>query len=107
FTYVDDIVAATRMAGGTDLQPGTIYNIGGGSQTSVREALEIVSELGGRKLNVTYGESQQGEVRDTSADTRAARRDLGFEPATTLREGLAAEFTWMKESLERGLHTRR
>jgi nucleoside-diphosphate-sugar epimerase len=106
FTYVDDIVAGTLAVGAADVDSG-VYNLGGGSQTSVREALDIISELAGRELDVTYGQPEHGDVRDTSADTSAARRDLGFEPATSLRDGLAAEFSWLKESLERPPATRR
>jgi nucleoside-diphosphate-sugar epimerase len=99
FTFVGDIVAGTRAAGKADVAPGSVYNLGGGSQTSVREILETISELAGRELNVTYSHREHGDVRDTSADTSAARRELGFEPATSLRTGLAAEFGWMKETL--------
>ncbi len=34
-------------------------------------------------------------VRDTQADTSRARRQLGFAPATSLEDGLAAEFEWL------------
>jgi UDP-glucuronate 4-epimerase len=107
FTFVGDIVAGTRAAGQADAEPGSVYNLGGGSQTSVRETLEIISELAGRELNVIYSEKEHGDVRDTSADTTAARRDLGFSPATSLPEGLAAEFEWMRETLARPPAARR
>jgi nucleoside-diphosphate-sugar epimerase len=107
FTFVGDIVAGTRAAGEADIRPGSVYNLGGGSQTSVRETLDIISELAGRELNVTYSDKEHGDVRDTSADTTAARRDLGFAPATSLLEGLAAEFEWMKETLARPPAARR
>jgi UDP-glucose 4-epimerase len=99
FTFIDDIVAGTRAAGAADIASGSVLNLGGGTQTSVRETLEIISELVGRELNVTYGQREHGDVRDTSADTNAARRELGFEPTTTLLDGLAAEFEWMRATL--------
>jgi nucleoside-diphosphate-sugar epimerase len=107
FTFVGDIVAGTLAAGAPDVAPGSVYNLGGGSQTSIREALEIIAELAGRELDVAYGEPEYGDVRDTSADTSAAHRDLGFSPATGLREGLAAEFEWLRETRERGPTARR
>jgi len=96
FTFVGDIVAGTLAAGSADTLPSRAYNLGGGSQTSVRETLEIISELAGRSLAISYDDHEHGEVRDTSADTGLARRELGFEPATSLRDGLAAEFEWLK-----------
>jgi nucleoside-diphosphate-sugar epimerase len=101
FTFVGDIVAGTLAAAGADVPAGSVYNLGGGSQSTIRQTLEIVSELAGRELEVSYGEPGHGDVRDTSADTTAARRELGFEPATSLREGLASQFDWMREMLAR------
>jgi nucleoside-diphosphate-sugar epimerase len=95
FTYVDDIVAGTIAASRADVPPGAVYNLGGGSQTSVRDALDVISELSGRSVEVVYTAEERGDVRDTSADTSRAQRDLGFAPATALREGLAAQLEWI------------
>jgi UDP-glucuronate 4-epimerase len=98
FTFVGDVVAATRAAAGAPLAPGKVYNIGGGSRTSVNETLELLAEIAGRPLNVQRQAGQHGDVKDTGADTARARRDLGFEPKVSLEEGLAAEFEWMVET---------
>ena len=37
-------------------------------------------------------------MRDTSADTTAARRDLGFRSTVSLAEGLAREWDWIREA---------
>lgn len=100
FTFVDDIVAGMLAAGRAEVPSGRIYNLGGGSQVSVRDTLEIISELSGRSLTVAYGEPEHGDVRDTSADTTLARRELGFLPATPVRAGLAAEFEWLTQTLQ-------
>ena len=81
FTYVADIVAATRAAGETDTPPGRVFNIGGGNRTSLRCALETLAGLAGRPLDVRYGERESGDVQDTGADTERARAELGFDPA--------------------------
>jgi UDP-glucuronate 4-epimerase len=107
FTFVEDIVAATRAAGAAEIEPGSVYNLGGAARTSVLEALEIVAELAGRRPDVIHAERQHGEVRDTSADTSAARRELDFEPVTALTEGLAAEFEWLRATRARPPAARR
>jgi nucleoside-diphosphate-sugar epimerase len=86
-------VRATRAAAD---RPGLggVYNVGGGSRISLRESLQTIEDLAGRPLDIRYVEMQSGDVRDTGADTTAARRDLGFAPATSVREGLEAEFAW-------------
>jgi nucleoside-diphosphate-sugar epimerase len=99
FTYVADVVTATRAAAEAESAAGGVYNIGGGSRIGLREALALLQECAGKTTEVRYGEQQLGDVRDTGADNTAARRDLGFEPTTAVREGLAAEFEWMAERL--------
>ena len=107
FTYVDDVVAATMAAGSADIAPGRAYNIGGGSQTSIREALALIADLAARELDVVYTASERGDVRDTSADTTRARNELGFAPATGLEAGLAAELDWMRLTLGKPSEVRR
>jgi UDP-glucose 4-epimerase len=97
FTYVHDIVAATRAAGETATPPGRVYNLGGGDRISVNRALETLAGLAGRPLDVRRRERATGDVRDTGADTTRARQELGFEPHTDLETGLAAEFEWVCE----------
>jgi UDP-glucuronate 4-epimerase len=97
FTFVGDVVAATRAAAVSPVAAGRVYNVGGGSQVSVNEALEHIASLGGRPLDVRYLETERGDVRDTAADTTRARRDLGFRPATSVEDGLGAEFDWIRE----------
>ena len=97
FTFVGDVVAATRAAAVSPSAPGRVYNVGGGSRVSVNDALELIASFTGRPLDVRYVDTERGDVRDTGAETARARRDLGFDPATPVVEGLAAEFEWMRE----------
>jgi nucleoside-diphosphate-sugar epimerase len=100
FTYVGDVVAATRAAATAPAAAGRVYNIGGGFRSSVAEALTVISDLVGRALDVRFLEWQAGDVRDTGADTACARADLGFAPGTGLREGLDAELDWLQAALK-------
>jgi UDP-glucuronate 4-epimerase len=101
FTYVEDVVAATRMAATAPRAAGGVYNIGGGTRTSVNETLDLLSELAGRALDVKRLAAQDGDVRDTGADTTRARADLGWEPRVGLADGLRAEFEWALEESPR------
>jgi UDP-glucose 4-epimerase len=95
FTFVADAVAATRAASERG-RGGAVYNIGGGSRVSMLEVIESVREVTGREVEVVMAQSQKGDMRDTYADTSAARRDLGYEPKTSLREGLEREWRWIQ-----------
>jgi UDP-glucose 4-epimerase len=92
FTYVGDIVAATRAAAETPGIAGNAYNVGGGSRVSVNDAIELLERYAGRSLHVERSDVVRGDVRDTGADTTRAERDLGFSPATSFADGLRAEF---------------
>jgi UDP-glucuronate 4-epimerase len=89
FTFVEDAVAATTAAMQA-AQGGVTYNVGGGSEASLRDAAAMIEELSGRPLDVTYREPAPGDVRRTLADTTRVRGELGWEPRVGLREGLAA-----------------
>jgi len=97
FTYVADIVAATRAAGELSTRPGAVYNIGGGDAVSLNRALELLAQLAGRPLDVRRRAAQTGDPHDTGADTTRARAELGFAPATDLESGLTAELAWVRE----------
>ena len=97
FTFVADAVAATIAAGERGV-PGTAYNIGGGSRVSMNQVLAIIERIHGHPLQVHREGAQKGDMRDTYADTSLARRDLGFAPATSLEEGIRAEYEWLSTS---------
>jgi UDP-glucose 4-epimerase len=105
FTYVGDIVAATRAAAAAQVARGRVFNIGGGNRTSLRCALEVLAGVAGRPLDVRYGERESGDVQDTGADTARAAAELGFSPSTSLREGLAAELAWVRAREEPRVHS--
>lgn len=99
FTFIADIVQANHLAA-LEGSPGDVFNIGGGTQASINQVLEL---LGGQigKLKVRREERQAGDARHTSADTTRARAKLGFEPKFSLEEGLRRQIAWIDEQLKR------
>jgi UDP-glucuronate 4-epimerase len=95
FTFVADVVAATRAAAISTAAPGRVYNVGGGSRVSVNQALQLIVSFAGRPLEVRHVESEKGDVKNTGADTSRAQRELDFNPTTSVEDGLQAEFEWM------------
>jgi nucleoside-diphosphate-sugar epimerase len=91
WTYVDDVVRATIAA--MEAGRGT-YNVGGGVEASMRESIAILERVAGRGLEVRAGPPLPGDQRRTRADTTRIREELGWEPQTSLEDGLSAQWQW-------------
>jgi UDP-glucuronate 4-epimerase len=91
FTYVGDVVAATALA----MQGGRgTYNVGGGEEATMRETIAILERLAGRELEIRSHPAVPGDQRRTKADTTRIRTELGWEPTTSLADGLTAQWEW-------------
>jgi nucleoside-diphosphate-sugar epimerase len=93
FTYVDDAVEATIAAmerGGS----GSTFNVGGGTEVSMLDAIEALGRIAGRRLEVVRLPRREGDAARTAADTTRIRVALGWEPTTAFEEGLAAQWRW-------------
>lgn len=86
FTFVGDTVKATTLA--SLAAAGSVYNVGGGSQSSLNHAISTIESILGRKARVKRVRKALGDVKATSADITKIRTELGYEPSTPLREGL-------------------
>ncbi len=100
FTYVSDIVDANLRAAEAG-QPGKVYNIGGGARATLREVLAILEEVTGTVPLVSWEKPEPGDVRHTMADLTLAKQELGYQPKVALREGLARQWAWMCEWLQK------
>jgi nucleoside-diphosphate-sugar epimerase len=90
FTYVGDVAEATL--GAMERAPGgRVYNIGGGSEISLLDSLTLCEEIVGRRLDVHRVAAATGDARRTIADIGLATAELGWRPATSLEDGLAAQ----------------
>ena len=93
FTYVGDAVAAT-IAAMSRGRRGETYNVGGGDEATMNEAIALVEEVSGRTLDVERVEAAAGDVKRTKADVSKAAAELGWAPETPLRDGMAAQWDW-------------
>jgi UDP-glucose 4-epimerase len=87
FVHVADVAQANLRAA-LNGRPGGVYNIGTGQGTTIRELAELIMELMARSTPIEYQGFRAAEVRRSLADISRARRELGFAPAYTMREGL-------------------
>ena len=83
FTHVSDVVNANILAMESEkVGKGEAINIGAGKNYSINQIAELI---GGE---TTYIPLPAGEMRDTLADISLAKELLGWEPKTTLEEGI-------------------
>ncbi|NIV39350.1 MAG: NAD-dependent epimerase/dehydratase family protein [Anaerolineae bacterium] len=94
FTFVGDAVEATIRA--ASAEPGSVFNVGGGSRVTLSEVIAMVEELVGKEARIDRRRKQAGDVRHTWADTSRIRDAVGFEPQVNLREGLGREVAWLR-----------
>jgi nucleoside-diphosphate-sugar epimerase len=93
FTYVSDGIEAT-IAAMERARAGTVYNVGGGDEATMREAITTLERVSGRTLDLVERPAAAGDVRRTSADVARIERDLGWRATTSLQDGLQAQWEW-------------
>jgi UDP-glucose 4-epimerase len=96
FTYVEDVAALCWKAASAPGVAGKMYNAGNGHRYSLNSVWDLLQKIEGVSLRPQYGPSRVGDVRDSQADTTAARRDLGHAPQYTLEQGLRRTLAWYK-----------
>ena len=102
FTYIDDIVAGVLAAldhppGDDGTPPHRLYNLGNHRSEDLMHFIAVIEAACGREAVKVFDDMQPGDVKETYADIEASRRDLGFEPKTTIEEGLPRFVEWYRE----------
>jgi len=108
FTYIDDIVRGViacldgppaddnqEKAGGSR-SPHAVYNIGNHRSEELMRMVGLLEEATGCKADIDYQPMQAGDVKDTFADISAIQRDHGFQPTTSIDEGIPRFVEWFK-----------
>jgi UDP-glucose 4-epimerase len=75
-------------------RPGTLYNVGGGTEATMRDAIATLEDVSGQRLDLAIHPAAAGDVRRTAADTRRIEHDLGWRATTELGGGLRAQWEW-------------
>ncbi len=103
FTFITDIVAGVLAALDRPPAPdetGTphrLYNLGNHRSEPLQRFVELIEGACGRKARIRYAPMQPGDVAETYAEIEDSRRDLGFEPTTTIDEGIPKFVTWFRD----------
>ena len=102
FTYIDDIVAGVigvldhPFSTPAGIAPTRLYNIGNSQTESLMDYIGEIEKALGKKAIYDFLPMQPGDVPETFADVEASKRELGYSPKTTIREGIPAFIEWYR-----------
>lgn len=109
FTYIDDIVRGVvacldsppvddgEVKAGGSTSPHALYNIGNHRSEDLMRVVELLERETGRKALLDPKPMQIGDVKETFADISAIERDHGFEPSTSIDEGIPRFVAWYRD----------
>ena len=88
YTYIDDIIQGVVAALNYDGARWDIFNLGENETVPLKDLIEAIETAVGKKAKINQLPEQPGDVPLTCADISKARRLLGYNPTTKLRDGL-------------------
>ncbi len=103
FTYIDDIIegiiaAINKTPQTTPLRaPSAIYNLGNNKPEKLTYFIETLEQALGKSAEKIFLGMQAGDVPVTMADIESTRRDLEWQPKTSINEGLNNFAKWFLE----------
>jgi UDP-glucuronate 4-epimerase len=96
FTYIDDIVTGVVSALKNNY-PYEVFNLARGETVKLTKFVEAIEDATGKKARIRYEKLQPGDVLITSGDITHAKEKLGYEPKTSVREGVQNFVKWYRE----------
>jgi UDP-glucuronate 4-epimerase len=104
FTYVDDIIegvlaVAASTPGRLDV-PAKIYNLGNNRSEPLTNYISIIEQSLGMKAQIEYAPMQAGDIKETLADIQPLIDDFGFQPKTSIEDGVPQFVKWYRDFYE-------
>ncbi|MFQ5746593.1 MAG: NAD-dependent epimerase/dehydratase family protein [Gemmatimonadota bacterium] len=97
FMYVDDCVQGMQMIMHSEiLEP---INLGSSELVTINQLVDIIEEIAGVELVREYDETKPKGVMGRNSDNTMILHELGWEPATPLRDGMRRTYEWIYEQL--------
>ncbi len=96
FTYIGNVVDGVLRAVTAPKASGQVINVATESRISLNRLFTTMRDLVGSGVNVSYGPTRSGDVRDSQADITRARELLGYKPIVSFEEGLRQTLEWYR-----------
>ncbi|HEV7206735.1 MAG TPA: NAD-dependent epimerase/dehydratase family protein [Jatrophihabitans sp.] len=101
FMYIDDCVRGTRMITAAD--DPTPVNLGSSELVSINQMVDIVEKIAGITVERSHDLSAPQGVRGRSSDNTEILQRYGWEPSTTLVDGLERTYRWIHDEVKASL----
>jgi nucleoside-diphosphate-sugar epimerase len=99
YCYVADCVEGIHRLMRSDYR--LPLNLGTDRMVTINELVDIVAEIGGKRISKRYDRTKPQGVRGRNSDNTRLREVLGWEPQTSLEDGLARTYAWIEAELSR------
>jgi UDP-glucose 4-epimerase len=102
FTFVDDAVEAMLLAAACESARGQVFNLGGDQVINLKDLADLLVEVNGGgayELSSFPADRKRIDIGDYYADDRRARTTLGWQPRTSLKDGLARTLDFYRRHL--------
>ncbi len=97
FTYVADVVdGIVRALDRPPAQGTALYNLGNNRPVKVMDLIHVLERSLGRKAHVQFAPRPKTDMRRTAADVERSRKDLGYDPRTSIEEGVPLFVDWYR-----------
>jgi nucleoside-diphosphate-sugar epimerase len=98
FTFIANVVDGVLRAVTAPKSSGAVINVATGTRISLNRLFEVMRQLIGSRVNVSYAPARDGDVKDSQADVTRARTLLGYEPLVSFEEGLRQTVEWYRSA---------
>ena len=99
--YIDDCVLGTQIvADGQAIEP---VNVGSAELVSINELVSIVEGIAGIRLDREYDPLAPQGVRGRNSDNTLIQDRYGWQPATSLQEGLEKTYAWVYDNVRKDI----
>src|SRR5579885_378051 len=95
--YADDLVDFVALAMEKQTAKYRLYNCGLGKAVAIKELVQKIVAHSGKQLKIEHDLSQPTIKTSLFLDCALARNELGWEPKTSLDEGIKKTLAWWKE----------
>ena len=96
FTYIDDIISGLTSSIEKNYAC-EIFNLGNNKSENLMDMIAVIENYLDKKAKIKYLGMQRGDVKKTFADIDHSKKKLGYNPKTSINEGVVKFIDWYND----------